>query len=65
MAVQDINNTLAASQGVKLTVNEKRKRLNMMLFLGQMLQNSKIYRRAAESIGHGNLCHLKKSFLSI
>ena len=47
MAVQDVNNTLAVSQGVELTVNEKRKRLNMMLFLGQMLQNSKIYPHAA------------------
>ena len=65
MAVQDLNNTLAASQGDKLAAYDERKRLNMMLFLGHMLQNCKIYRHAAENIGHGNRCHLKKSFLSI
>ena len=62
MALGDITNTLAASQGDKLTPDEERKRLNMMLFLGQMLQNGKIYRHAA---GHGNRCRQKKSFLSI
>ena len=62
IALEDITNTLAASQGDKLKPVEERKHLNIMLFLGQMLQNGKIYRHAA---GHGNRCRQKKSFLSI